>query len=52
MNVKIIRTGEIIQVSDCYGARLVEQGDAIFCRAESEGKSAPAKKGGRKNGAD
>lgn len=40
MKVKIIRTGEVTTVSDCYGARLVEQGEAVPAPAEKPKKKA------------
>jgi hypothetical protein len=36
MTVKIIKTGEIKRVNDSYGARLIEQGQAV---AHAEEKS-------------
>ncbi|MBQ9741369.1 MAG: hypothetical protein IJV91_10605 [Kiritimatiellae bacterium] len=29
MRVKYIKTGAVVEVNDCYGARLVEQGKAV-----------------------
>lgn len=52
MIIKVIQTGETIQVNDSYGARLIEQGAAVFCPTEAEEKSTTPKKGGKKNGAD
>lgn len=52
MTIKVIQTGETTQVNDSYGARLIEQGDAVLCKTETGEKSEPVKKGGKKNGAD
>lgn len=52
MIIKVIKTGETIRVNDSYGARLIEQGAAVFCQTEAEEKSTPPKKGGKKNVTD
>ncbi len=52
MIIKVIKTGETIEVNDSYGARLIEQGMAVICPTETGEKSAPPQKGGKKNGTD
>lgn len=51
MIVKIIKTGEVLEVNDSYGLRLIEQGIAapatIKCKAEIKPTEAPAQKKGK-----
>ncbi|MDD3881895.1 MAG: hypothetical protein PHI27_06550 [Eubacteriales bacterium] len=42
MKVKLLKTGETVTVNDSYGARLIEQGKAVY--ADKESKSGPVKK--------
>lgn len=51
MIIKVIQTGETIQVNPSYGARLIEQGKAIPCPAAKSGSKKSAKKA-VVNGAD
>lgn len=39
MNVKITKTGEVVAVNDSYGARLIEQGQAVHAVAEKVPKA-------------
>lgn len=34
MTVKLIKSGETLEVNDIYGARLIEQGKAVLCACE------------------
>ena len=57
MNIKLTKSGEILEVSDCWGRRLMEQGMAVRCPKKTEASPAPqARKSGKKaaetNGAD
>ena len=42
MKVRLLTTGEIAECNDSYGARLIEQGKAVFCKEEPI-KETPAK---------
>lgn len=52
MTVKDVSNGQTMEVNPSYGARLIEQGAAVFCPTEAEEKSTTPKQGGKKNGAD
>lgn len=47
MTVKMLKTGETVKVNPCYGARLIEQGKAVFVPAmpKKTGKKEAAKAG-------
>ena len=40
MKVKILKTGGIIDVNDTYGARLIEQGEAVLAKFQPAPKKA------------
>ena len=49
MNIKLTKSGEILEVSDCWGRRLMEQGMAVRCPEKTEASTAPqARKSGKK----
>ena len=53
MIVKIIKTGEVLEVNDSYGARLIEQGiaEAVpYTGKDAKAAEAPAPKKGGKSG--
>jgi hypothetical protein len=47
MKVKILKTGEIKEVNDSFGARLVEQGQAIVVPATQAKTTTTVKKTGK-----
>lgn len=57
MNIKLTLSGEILEVNESWGRRLMEQGMAVRCKEKTEASPAPqARKSGKKaaetNGAD
>ena len=50
MMIKVVKTGETMEVNDSYGARMIEQGAAVICQSETSEQGEQPKKG-KKNGA-
>lgn len=47
MKVKLMKSGETMEVSDCWGRRLIEHGMAVLCRKKTAAAT-QAGKGGKK----
>ena len=59
MKVKLIKTGEVVEVNDSYGERLIEQGKAVLVEeapaaapepVEAQPEEAKAKSGNTRKG--
>lgn len=47
MKVRIIKTGEVVEVNDNYGARLIEQGQAVLFELTKPAQPAQTPKKGK-----
>lgn len=46
MKVTILKTGEAVELSDCYAVRLIEQGMAVICKTETTRNARKGKQDG------
>lgn len=47
MNVKMVKTGKTVEVNDCYGTRLIEQGKAVLAPKKKAAEEKQAEKAGK-----